>query len=168
MKNINKIGLIVPSLMLLLVVAVPVDAQTKQAKERLVKCENEATIYSVIDDKTAKAFPDAQTFYSYGHEFTKVETLPCETGLPFKMNGKMQNKHGKGFRLVKKIGDPAVFQCAYKNSYFLCDKVANEQEAEKQFGKNWPKQVYETQASTMDMLVWHWKKQNIVTAAATK
>lgn len=168
MKYTKNIAFILPMVVLTLLFAAPVDAKTKQVTERLVKCDSDRSVYLVQDNKTARVFPDPQTFYSYGYEFAKIDTMKCDPALPFKMLGEVPNKNGEGFRLIKKNGDPSVFQCAYKNSYKLCDKIPNEKEAIRLFGANWPKQVYETNESTLDMLVWHWKKPAALKTASTK
>lgn len=148
--------------------ALPADAKTVVVKEQLVKCETNPAVYLVQNGKTAQIFPDKQTFFSYNYQFDQVSTIACDPEIPFKIKGDVPNKFGKGFRLIKKVKDPAVFKCEYKNSYAICDKIANAQEAEKEFGANWPQQIYETHATTMDMLVWHWKKETMITKASSK
>lgn len=169
MKYINKFVFITPMVVLAFLFAIPVDAQTQQTQERLVKCADQSTVYSVDQKaKKAKTFPDVQTFYSYGYEFAQIETIICESGLPYKLAGIVPNKSGEGFRLIKKKGDPSVFQCVHKNSYKVCDKISNEKEAVRLFGPTWSKQVYETNESTLDMLVWHWKKPTSLATASVK
>lgn len=159
MKKFNKIRLISRIVLFGLLFGVNVSAQTEPIMNRLMKCEGQAAVYSVDLNNSARVFIDAQTFFSYGYEFSQIQNVVCDSKIPFKLIGTVENKNGFRFRLLKKVDDPAVFQCVYKTSYYLCDKIPNEQEAMRLFGSNWSSQVYETSDRALDMLVWHWVKK---------
>ena len=159
MKNNQKI-LVFPISMIMLIftMALPSEAKQKSEPDQLVSCVDNSAVYLVQNKKYGKVFPDEQTFYSYGYTFDQVQTIDCSSELPFQLMGTVDNQFGTGFRLMKKVNDPSVFACELKQSYYLCEKVSNAEQATEQYGSNWPKQIYNTQASSMDMLVWHWLK----------
>lgn len=112
-----------------------------QTQARLVKCPNEPAVYLINEFQRAKRFTDEQTFYSYGYQFSQVEIVRCEPNLPYVQDGDAINRHGFGFRLMKKINDPRVFQCPQNKT---CTHITSEQEAVHLFGSTWTRQIYET------------------------
>lgn len=118
-----------------------------QIKPRLIKCPNDATVYLVDGFQRAKRFLDEQTFYSHSFEFSQIETIQCSPSLPYLTDGNVSNRNGYGFRLMKRVNDPRVYQCGANQ---VCTHVKNEQDATRLFGSMWTRQIYETTEAILE------------------